>query len=202
VSVRVNLLPWRAERRAAQRKHLGILAGMVAGLAVAIIVLGHVVIAGYINEQEGRNAFLKGENARLDNEIKEIDKLQEEIKASLARKQVIERLQADRSQVVVLLDQLVKQTPDGVYLKSLKQAGLKVNLTGYAQSNAQVSTLMRNFSASPALENPELIEIKAASVNNRRVSEFIMNVSLKRTQVEEPSKGAAKGAPAKAGAAK
>jgi type IV pilus assembly protein PilN len=202
VSVRVNLLPWRAERRAAQRRHLGILAGMVAGLAVAIIVLGHVIIAGYISEQEGRNTFLKGENARLDKEIAEIDKLQEDIKASLARKQVIESLQADRSQVVTLLDQLVKQTPDGVYLKSLKQAGLKVNLTGYAQSNARVSTLMRNFASSPFLENPVLIEIKAASVNNKRVSEFNMNVSLKRTQTEDAATAKPAAAPAKAGAAK
>jgi type IV pilus assembly protein PilN len=196
--IRVNLLPWRAERRAAQRKHLAILAGMVGALAVAIVVLVHVGIGGYIAIQEGRNGYLKTENGRLDKEIEEIKKLRDEIAALLARKQVIERLQADRSQVVNLLDQLVRQTPDGVYLKSLKQTGAKVNVTGYAQSNARVSTLMRNFSSSPFLENPELIEIKAASVNSKRVSEFNMNFSLKRTQVDEPAKGGS----AKAGAAK
>jgi type IV pilus assembly protein PilN len=190
--IRVNLLPWRAERRAAARKHLAILAGMVAALAVAIVILIHGIIAGYIAVQEGRNDYLKKENARLDKEIAEIKKLQDEIAALLARKQVIERLQADRSQVVHLLDQLVRQTPDGVYLKSLKQTGLRVNVTGYAQSNARVSTLMRNVSASPFLENPELIEIKAATVGNKRVSEFNMNLSLKRAQTpDEAAKASA-----------
>lgn len=192
--IRVNLLPWRAERRAAQRKHLGILAGMVAALGAGIVVLVHVVIAGYISVQEGRNEYLKKENARLDKEIEEIKKLRDEIAALLARKQVIERLQADRSQVVNLMDQLVKQTPDGVYLKSLKQSGNRVNVTGYAQSNARVSTLMRNVSGSPYLENPELVEIRAAQVNNKRVSEFNMNFNLKRTQIEEDAAKAAKGA--------
>ncbi len=199
--IRVNLLPWRAERRNAQRKHLGLLAGVVAAIGAGIIIAVHGVIAGYIASQDGRNAYLKGENARLDKEIEEIKKLRDEIAALLARKQVIERLQADRSQVVNLLDQLVRQTPDGVYLRSLKQQGLGVNLVGYAQSNARVSTLMRNFGNSPHLENPELVEIKAAAVNSKRVSEFTMNVSLKRTETEEASK-AGKGAPAKSDASK
>jgi len=189
--IRVNLLPWRAERRAVQRKHLAILAGVAAVIAVGIIVAIHGVIAGYISIQEGRNEYLKGENARLDKEIEEIKKLRDEIAALLARKQVIERLQADRSQVVYLRDQLVRQTPDGVYLRSLKQSGLNVNLVGYAQSNARVSTLMRNFGASPYLESPELVEIRAATVNNKRVSEFTMNVRLKRAESEDASKAGA-----------
>lgn len=190
--IRVNLLPWRAERRAAARKHLAILAGMVAALAAAIVILVHGVIAGYIAVQEGRNDYLRKENARLDKEIAEIKKLQDEMAALLARKQVIERLQADRSQVVHLLDQLVRQTPDGVYLKSLKQTGLRVNVTGYAQSSARVSTFMRNVSASPHLENPELIEIKAATVGNKRVSEFNMNLGLKRALTPDEAAKAAK----------
>ena len=199
--IRVNLLPWRAERRRAQRRHLGILAGMVAGLGAAIVVLIHVVIAGYIAVQEGRNDYLKKQNADLDKQIEEIKKLRDEIAALLARKQVIERLQADRSQVVNLMDQLVRQTPEGVYLKSLKQTGTRINVTGYAQSNARVSALMRNVSGSPYLENPELVEIRAAQVNNKRVSEFNMNFSLKRAQTEEEAKAAAK-AGAKAAAKK
>ena len=199
--IRVNLLPWRAERRKVQRKHLAVLAGGVTTIAAGIIIAVHGVIAGYISVQEGRNEYLKGENTRLDKEIEEIKKLKDEIAALLARKQVIERLQADRSQVVHLLDQLVRQTPDGVYLRSLKQTGLGVNLVGYAQSNARVSTLMRNFGASPHLENPELVEIKAATVNNKRVSEFTMNVRLKQAATDEPGK-AAKGAPAKGDAGK
>ena len=195
--IRVNLLPWRAARRMAQRKHLALLAGVVAAIGIAIIIAVHGVIAGYIASQDGRNAYLKGENARLDKEIAEIKKLRDEIAALLARKQVIERLQADRSQVVNLLEQLVRQTPDGIYLRTLKQRGLAVNLVGYAQSNARVSTLMRNFGSSPHLEKPELVEIKAAKVNSKRVSEFTMNVRLKRSETEEdaPKGAAAKGKP-------
>ena len=197
MTVRVNLLPHREERRKAQRTHLAILAGMVSALALTIVVLVHGVIAGYIAVQDDRNNFLKRENERLDKEIAEIKKLRDEIAALLARKQVIERLQADRSQVVNLLDQLVRQTPDGVYLKTIKQTGLRVNLIGYAQSNARVSQLMRNISASPHLEAPELVEIKATTVDKKRLSEFTMNVSLKRAQTEDAAKAAAG---AKAGA--
>lgn len=192
MSLRINLLPHREERRKAQRKHLAILAAMVAALGIAIVILVHGVIAGYIAIQDDRNAFLKKENERLDKEIAEIKKLRDEIAALLARKQVIERLQADRSQVVHLLDQLVRQTPDGVYLRSIKQTGLRVDLVGYAQSNARVSQLLRNFSASPHLENPELVEIKAAVVDRKRLSEFNMRVSLKRAQAEQAGKPAAK----------
>jgi type IV pilus assembly protein PilN len=198
--IRVNLLPWRAERRKAQRKHLAILAAGVSAVAVGLVILVHLGIASTIAVQEGRNQYLKTENARLDKEIQEIKKLREEIAALLARKQVIERLQADRSQVVNLLDQLVRQTPDGVYLKSLKQNGVKVNVTGYAHSNARISTLMRNVGSSLYLENPQLVEIKAASVNNKRVSEFNLNFTIKRTQTEEAAMDAAKAG--KAGAAK
>ena len=199
--IRVNLLPWRAERRAAQRKHLAILAGGVAAISFGLAVLVHLGIASTISIQEGRNHYLKNENARLDKDIEEIKKLKEEIAALLARKQVIERLQADRSQTVNLLDQLVRQTPDGIYLKSLKQTGLKVSVNGYAQSNARISTFMRNIGSSPYLANPELVEIRASTVNNKRVSEFNMNFSIKSTQTEEAAQAAAKagkGAPAKA----
>jgi type IV pilus assembly protein PilN len=167
---------------------------MVAVLGLLIVGAVHLTIAGYIAVQSERNEFLKKENVRLDKEIEEIKKLKTEIAALLARKQIIERLQADRAQAVYLLQELVQQVPDGVYLKSIKQTGLKVNLTGYSQSNARVSTLMRNFLGSPYLENPDLVEIKAATVGNKRVSEFNMNVSLKRLGGEEAGK-AGKAAP-------
>lgn len=192
--IRINLLPWRAARRKDQRQHLAVLGGMVAVLGLLIVGAVHLTIAGYISVQNDRNEFLKKENVRLDKEIEEIKKLKTEIAALLARKQIIERLQADRAQAVYLLQELVQQVPDGVYLKTIKQTGLKVNLSGYSQSNARVSTLMRNLGASPYLENPDLVEIKAATVSNKRVSEFNMNVSLKRLQSEESGK-AGKAAP-------
>ncbi len=190
--IRINLLPHRQERRKAQRKHLAILAGMVAVLGIAIVVLVHGVFAGYISIQSDRNDFIKKENARLDKEIDEIKKLKVEIASLLARKQVIERLQLDRAQPVYLLEQLVRQIPDGVYIKSFKQQGLRVSLTGYAQSNARVSTLMRNIASSPYLERPDLIEIKAAAVNNKRVAEFSMNLNLKQQKTDEDAAKAAK----------
>ena len=201
MTIRINLLPYREERRKAQRKHLAVLAGMVAALAVAIVILIHGIIAGYIAIQTDRNDFLKKENAGLDKEIAEIRKLKDEIAALLARKQVIERLQSDRAQAVYLLDQMVRQVPDGIYLKAVKQQGQKVFLNGYAQSNARVSTLMRNFTSSPHLENPELIEIKSATVNSKRVSEFTMNVNLKSLEAEN-AKDAGKAGAAKSAAAK
>ncbi|HTF16352.1 MAG TPA: PilN domain-containing protein [Burkholderiales bacterium] len=198
--IRINLLPWREARRKAARQHLGVLGGMVSVLALLIVGAVHLTIAGYIAVQSDRNEFLKRENVRLDKEIEEIKKLKSEIAALLARKQIIERLQADRAQAVYLLQELVQQVPDGVYLKTIKQTGLKINMVGYAQSNARVSTLMRNFAASPYLENPDLVEIKAVNISNKRVSEFNMNVSLKRQQSDDAGKsgkGAPKAAPAK-----
>jgi type IV pilus assembly protein PilN len=198
--IRVNLLPWREARRKAQRQHLGMLGGMVAVLGLLIVGAVHLTIAGYISVQSDRNEFLKRENVRLDKEIEEIRKLKTEIAALLARKQVIERLQTDRAQAVYLLEELVQQVPDGVYLKGIKQTGRKVNLVGYAQSNARVSTLMRNLGASPYLEKPDLVEIKATMVSNKRVSEFSMNVSLKQLQTEDAAKADKAGS--KAAAAK
>ena len=198
--IRINLLPWREARRKGARQHLGVLGGMVAVLGLLIVGAVHLTIAGYIAVQSDRNEFLKRENVRLDKEIEEIKKLKSEIAALLARKQIIERLQADRAQAVYLLQELVQQVPDGVYLRTIRQTGLKINMVGYAQSNARVSTLMRNFAASPYLENPDLVEIKAVNVSNKRVSEFNMNVSLKRLQTEDAAKSG-KAAP-KAAAAK
>ncbi len=197
--IRINLLPWREARRKAHNLQFYILMGMVAGLAGSIVLLVHGYYATRISIQTERNRFLKDENTKLDKEIEEIKKLKEEIQALLSRKQVIETLQGDRAQTVYLLEQLVRQTPDGVYLKSIRQTGSAVNLTGYAQSNARVSTLMRNLEASHFLENPVLVEIRAANVDKRRLSEFVMNVSIKRQQSESD---AGKGATGKAVAKK
>ena len=191
--IRINLLPWREARRKAHNLQFYILMAMVAGLAGSIVLLVHGYYATRISIQDERNRFLKNENVKLDKEIAEIKKLKEEIQSLLSRKRVIETLQADRAQTVYLLEQLVRQTPDGVYLSSVRQKGAKVSLTGYAQSNARVSTLMRNFEASDFLSNPVLVEIKAVNINNRRLSQFVMNVSIKPQQVEPaPAKSAAR----------
>ena len=195
---RVNLLPHREERRKRARQHFFVLAGGTALAGIVIVIAMHGFYATKIEIQADRNKFLKSEVAKLDKEIAEINKLKDEIQALLARKQVIETLQADRAQTVHLLDQLVRQVPEGVYLRSIVQRGLRVKLLGYAQSNARVSTLMRNIEASPWLELPEMVEVKANNVDKRRVSDFDLNLSLKRTATEAkdagkpPAKDAAK----------
>lgn len=202
MSMRINLLPHREERRQRGRQHFAVLAGLTAALGIAIVGAGYLYVAGLISTQQERNAFLKSEIAKLDKEIAEIKKLKDEIAALLARKQIIETLQADRAQTVHLLDQLVRQMPEGVYLRSVKQRGLGVTLLGYAQSNARVSTLMRNIESSPWLASPKLVEIKASTVNKKRLSEFNMNLVVKRVQLKDAAKDAAKGAvkaPAKKG---
>jgi len=193
--VRINLLPHREQKRQARQRQFVSLAVGLAILGIAIVGLGHVVIAARIDNQNNRNNLLKTEIAKLDEQIKEIDRLRDQTQALLARKQVVETLQANRTEAVHLLDQLVRQLPDGVYLRTIRQIGARVTLVGYAQSNARVSTLMRNIESSPWLEKPELIEVKSANIEKRRVSEFTMNLSLKRVAAKEDAKGAK--APAK-----
>jgi type IV pilus assembly protein PilN len=142
---RINLLPHRAERRSRARQHFYVVGGGTAILGALVVVAMHGYYAARIDTQFERNRFLKSEIAKLDKEIAEINKLKDEIAALLARKQVIETLQTDRAQTVHLLDELVRQMPEGVYLRSVVQRGMSVSLLGYSQSNARVSTLMRNI---------------------------------------------------------
>jgi type IV pilus assembly protein PilN len=193
---RINLLPHREERRKRARQHFFVVGGGTAIVGALIVVAMHGFYAAKIETQVDRNRFLKSEIAKLDKEIAEINKLKDEIQALLARKQVIETLQTDRAQTVHLLDELVRQMPEGVYLKSVTQKGLGVNVVGYSQSNARVSTLMRNIESSPWLANPGLVEVKAAAVEKRRVAEFNLNFQLKRAEPKDAGKDGGK-APAK-----
>ncbi|MBK7355035.1 PilN domain-containing protein [Propionivibrio sp.] len=186
--IRINLLPHREEKRKARRQQFYGLLGLVAALAGVIVFLVYSIIGGYISTQEAKNDFLSKEIADLDKKIDEIKRLKEQTQALLARKQIIESLQRDRAEAVRLLSELVKQMPEGVYVRSIKQEGVKISLAGYAQSSARVSTLMRNIEASPWLEKPQLIEIKAATVDKRRLNEFSLNAALKRAPVEDGGK--------------
>jgi type IV pilus assembly protein PilN len=184
MSVRINLLPHREERRRRQRHHFIALVVFFVGGALAFWGAGHVVLNGYIDTQKARNEFLKRENAKLDKEIEAVKRLKDDIQALLARKQIIEALQTDRSRSVELLDQIARQTPEGIYLKSLKQEGLKVTVVGYAQSNARVSTLMRNIQSSGVFDQPTLVEIKASIVDKKRLSEFSLVFAMRAVQLE------------------
>ena len=193
--IRINLLPHRAEKRKARK--IQFIALSVIALVLGALVVGfvHVTINAQIAHQERRNEYLKQEIVVLDKQIAEIRKLREQTEALLARKTIVENLQSTRSDVVHLLDQMLRILPDGVYLKSIKQTGNKINLGGFAQSNARVSTLMRAIEDSPWLESPGLIEIHATTAAGVRVSEFTLSFNLTR-QAPETAPGAKKtGAP-------
>lgn len=180
--IRINLLPHRELARAARRRQFNILLGIAAAAGVVIVVLGHIWIAAQQSEQEDRNAFLTQEIATLDVQIGEIKKIREHIQALLERKQVVEVLQSNRTEVVHLFDQMIRLLPDGLYLNSIKQTGDVVTISGYTQSSARVSTLMRSLNDSPWFDSATLIEIKAATVNNLRANQFILTVKQTREQ--------------------
>jgi len=193
--IRLNLLPHREQKRQARRRQFVSLAIGLAILGAAIVALGHVWLSNQTDNQNSRNALLKAETAKLDEQIKEIDKLREQTLALLARKQVVETLQTNRTEAVHLVDQIVRQLPDGIYLRSVRQTDTRVTLVGYAQSNARVSTLMRNIESSPWLEKPALVEIKSVQLPNvaGRVNEFTLNLQVKRAAPPEPAPAAAPG---------
>jgi len=183
--IRINLLPYREAAKKARREQFYVLAGLVCLLGALLVFAVYTYLGNAVDGQAGRNEFLKNEIAELDKELNEIKRLKEQTQALLARKQVIEDLQRDRGGTVYLLSELVKQVPEGVYLKSLKQTGDSINVTGYAQSNARISALMRNLESSPWLGQPRLIESKAVILNGRRVNEFGMNFVQNRTSPDE-----------------
>lgn len=190
--IRINLLPHREEKRKAQRQQFFALAGLVGVLAILLVFLVHGGIAGYISQQEGKNDFLKKEIAALDKEIDEIKKVKEQTDALISRKNIIESLQGGRNESVQLFNELARQVPSGIYLKALKQTGNIINLAGYAQSNARVSNLMRNLEASPLMERPDLIEIKATVLAGRRYAEFNLNVFITPPSTSDAGKAGAK----------
>jgi type IV pilus assembly protein PilN len=183
--IRINLLPHRAAKRAAKRREFNfILLGTLIA-AAAIWYAGKIFLDEQIASQLRKNDFIAAENKKLDAQIDEIKKLQDKIAALIARKQVVETLQVNRAATVKLFDQLVRQLPEGVYLKAIKQTGNKINLIGLAQSSARVSTLMRNLESSPYLQSAELLEIKAVTEKNQRLNEFSLNISMKG--LEDPA---------------
>ncbi len=184
----INLLPHREAKRL-QRKRaffVGVAAFALAGAAIALV--WYSVLQQMTAAQQARNDFLQSEIARLDSQIKDIATLRSEIEALKARQKAVEDLQTDRNTPIHLLDELVKQTPEGVYLTSIKQTGQVVAVTGVAQTNERVSEFLRNtLYNSPWLERPELVEIKVATLTaanreQRRLFDFSMRVNLKRPQ--------------------
>jgi type IV pilus assembly protein PilN len=187
--IRINLLPHRAAKRKARAQQFYLFLVAVVILAAAIWGMGFTLISAEINAQETKNAFLKREVAALDKEIAEIKKLKEQTDSLLARKRVIEALQANRTETVHLFNELARQVPEGIYFKTIKQTGGTILVTGLAQSNARINTLMNNFNDSPLLEGSKLIETKAETVANRRLNAFSVSVSITRQTTEADKKG-------------
>ena len=195
--IRINLLPHREEKRKQKKTaFIALMAlGGILGVAVVLVVGGYN--ASRISIQNERNLVLTNANAELDKKIAAIATLKQEIEALKARQQAVEDLQGDRNQPVYLLDELVKQTPTGVYLKAFKQEGQRVTLTGYAQSQERVAELLRNVAgASPWLERPDLTEVKAVALaqskTGKKVVEFTLAVGIKRPRDKDAAKAVPK----------
>lgn len=174
--IQINLLDWRNERRERRRKQFLTALGLAAAATVGAVLLGLFYMNSAIDYQNQRNAFLQLEIKKIERQIKEIEEL-EKVRADLiARMQVIERLQRDRTESVHYIDELVNTLPDGVYLTSLAQSGTQTKLTGLAESNGRISTYMKNFDANRRFSNPRLVIIKSKSADYRRLSDFTMTV--------------------------
>lgn len=189
----INLLPHREAARKRQKEQFFTQLGLSALLGGIICGAIFTWYQGQIATQQERNSFLQGEIAKLDIEIKDIAGLQKEIASLRARQTAVEDLQGDRNLPVHLLDELVSQLPDGIYLNSMKQESQSVLLVGVAQSQERVSELLRNMgNNSPWLSRPELVEIVAANVvasnrEQRRVFNFTIRVSLVRPAADAPT---------------
>ena len=198
--IRINLLPHRELKRQARRRLFAVLCVVSAAIGALIVGAGGVFINGEIDSQKSSNNYIKKENDKLDAEIKEIAKLRDEIEGLKARQKAVEDLQGDRNLPVHVLDELVKNTPEGIYLRSLKQTGGRVTLNGLAANNAKVADYVRNLgNNSPWLANPELVEIRAVVIGTgaaaKRLNDFTMAVSIRRPKEPDAAAPGAPGAP-------
>jgi type IV pilus assembly protein PilN len=192
VITQINLLPWREEKRQDAKKTFLTTLAITAVLASVIVVLIHVQMQSKIDYQLSRNRFMSNEIVKVDEEIKEISELQKVRRSLIERMEVIQDLQGSRPSIVHLFSEIVSTVPNGVYLKSLSQNGGNLLVKGEAESNARVSTYMRNLSASEWLKDPNLtvIEIEDKKVN--RISTFTLTVtqtSPNATHEEEKDDG-------------
>lgn len=197
--IKINLLPHREEKRKRQKNDFYSLLMIAGVVGVVIVVLVGTIFSRQLSAQADRNSYIVAENLKLDEKIKEVASLKQEIDGLKARQQAVEDLQGDRNQPVFMLDELVKLTPEGVYLRALKQEGQRILLTGYAQSNQRVAEFLFNLSnKTDWMIQPQLIEIKATGIGQgrdaKKVFDFAINVGIKRPR-EVVSSAASTAAP-------
>ncbi len=199
----VNLLPYHEARKAARRKKVYSMLGGAAGAGALVVLIGGFYIDSQVDEMTQLNQTLTTENARMDGQIKEVITLKKDIEALLDRQRAIESLQAERNLPVQLLEELVRQVPEGVYLTTLKQTGDSFVISGVAQSNERVSELLRNISQVQWLDHAELVESKAIMMTNnlreqRRLFDFSMRFAYRAPeQPDDKKKAGASAAAAK-----
>lgn len=199
---RLNLLPWREMRRKEQDRKLISLAVGSGVLMLVIVGFAYWRLEAMIDNQMRRNDFLVKETKRVEEELKEIKELEKRRDDLIARMNVIEQLQQDRTRIVHVFDDLVRKLPEGVYLTSLKQTGANFTISGVAQSNARVSTFMRNLDSSDWFVNPDLDVINVSARGGDRVSQFTLRVGQKLKPKEPPKQSSTEpAAPKEAGAA-
>ncbi|HEY8553625.1 MAG TPA: PilN domain-containing protein [Burkholderiales bacterium] len=190
MSTRLNLLPWREMRRREQDRQLLTIGIGAWVLMVLIVFYAYIHVSAQVEAQNKRNEFLKQEIAKVEQQIKEVADLKKRRQDLIARMNVIQQLQADRTRVVRILDDLARRVPEGVQLATLKQTGGKtMALTGVAQSNARVSALMRNLAASDWFADPQLGVINVRRRQGERVSEFSLNVKLVAKKEKDATEG-------------
>ena len=204
----INLLPHREAARKRRRDAFNVTLGLALLVGLVIAGLIYLWYQAQISDQQGRNTYLQGEIGKLETQIKEIANIEAEIAALKARQSAVENLQADRNLQVHLLNELVKQLPDGTYITSLKQQGQSIAITGVAQSNERVSELLRNLSDNtPWLAKPDLVEITAGTValsprDQRRVANFNVRFRLMRSSEVQKNAASASGAASAIGVAR
>jgi type IV pilus assembly protein PilN len=185
---RINLLPWREELRNQRNQEFGIVAGITAAVAILIIVGISAFYGQLIDNQESRNKFMQGEITKLDNKIKEIKNLRAKKERLLQRIATIQQLQTNRTEIVHLFDETVKTVPDGVYLRSLKQSGANLTMTGVAESNTRVSEFVRNIEASEWMQNPRINVIsrnKSTALQTNNFTVQLKQLSPNRNKKED-----------------
>lgn len=193
--IRINLLPYREARKQARQRRFLVMAVSAVAAGAVIVGFGYTLFSARIAIQAQRNNYLNEEIAKLDKQIAEIETLKKERQQLLDRKKVVERLQTRRSEVVQIMDQLVRQTPEGIYFSSVRQADDLLTVDGAAQSSARISTLMRSLNDSPMFEQPVLVQIQAVQKTGKSqqwVNQFGLTVRVTRTQGDEKQDSAAK----------
>lgn len=196
--IRVNLLPHRQLKRAERQRQFGLMALFSLIAAATLVFLGYSYINARVEAQTERNARLDTAIAALDKEIADIKDLKDQINIMLERKQVVENLQTNRSQSVIILDEVSRQLPEGVYLRSIKQLGNAITIEGVADTNSRVATLVRNLSTSNWMELPNLVEIRSEAGAKLKQNAFALVVGIKSPR-EEETETASSSSPATAG---